>query len=430
MDSKRLDNLQWMRPVVTSPASAVAPRSFGTLVVSSGLSNLADGIVKVALPLLAAASTRSPAAVAALEFVRSAPWLVTSLHVGVFVDRVDRRRTMVAANIVRALAVAVPAVALVGGHVSLWLLFVAALGAGVSEVFYDTAAQTVVPAVVPRERLDRANGRLYAVELGAQELVGPVVAGVLVATALTLSLAAPVALWVAAVIALSTMPGRFRVARVGPRAPVRADLREGLAFLLGHDVLRTMALMVGAVNLATSAVFAVLVLYAVGPESEMGLSEPGFGLLFAVFATGGLAGSLLVGRVNRVLGRARTFPVSVLGMAGLPATLALSADVRVVGAAAFVSGVAMMLWNVTTVSFRQRITPDHLLGRVNSAYRLVAWGTRPLGAALGGAIGHVAGLRGVFVVMAVVTAAALVPNRRLTERNLAVAEARSLRSTT
>lgn len=161
-------------------------RSFRTLVTSSGLSNLADGVFKVALPLLAIHYTRSPALVAGLELVRSLPWLVGSLQVGALVDRLDRRRTMVWANATRAAFVAVPAIAIGLNGGSLWLLYVAAAGTGVSEVFYDTAAQSILPSLVPHPWLDRANGRLYAVELGAQEFAGPPIAGLVVAVALAL----------------------------------------------------------------------------------------------------------------------------------------------------------------------------------------------------------------------------------------------------
>ena len=113
----------------------------------------------------------------------------------------------------------------------------------------------------------------------------------------------------------------------------------------------------------------------------------------------------------------------MLGSVAYVAAPALTTNVVIIAVVLFAGGVALMLWNITTVSFRQRVTPDHLLGRVNSTYRLVAWGTRPLGAALGGALGQWLGLRSVFAVMAFVTAAVLIPNRRITERALAEAKA-------
>lgn len=405
-----------------APAEEGTGRSLRTLIASSGLSNLADGVFKVALPLVAIHYTRSPALVAGLELVRSLPWLLGSLTVGALADRLDRRRTMVVANAARAAFVAVPAIAIAVDLGSLWWLYVAAVGTGVAEVFYDTAAQSILPSVVPRARLDRANGRLHAVELGAQELAGPPLGGLLVAAALALSFATSAALWAVAIVALLTLRGSFTPVRTGPRTTIRTDVREGLAFLARRPVLRTMALMVGMTNLATSAVGAVLVLFAVGPGSALGLTEPEFGALFATMAAGGFLGGLVAHRAQRRIGRARSMTLSVLGMIGYVTAPAVTTNVAVLAAVFFAGGITLMLWNITTVSFRQRVTPDHLLGRVNSCYRLVAWGTRPLGAALGGALGEWFGVRSVFALMGVVTVAVLVPDRRITEQALADAE--------
>jgi MFS family permease len=406
----------------SSPTDDRLGRPFWTLTASSGLSNLADGVFKMALPLVAIHFTRSPALVAGLELVRSLPWLLGALQVGAINDRLDRRRVMATANAARALSVAVPAVAIASGGGGLWLLYAAALGTGVAEVFHDTAAQSIVPSLVPRGRLDRANGRLYAVELGAQEFAGPPVAGVLVGIGLALSFATSAALWVVALLGLVAVRGAFRPQRSGAPTTIRADVREGLSFLASRSVLRAMALMVGLFNLASSAVFPVLVLYAVGSDSALGLSEAEFGILFAVMAAGGLVGSLVAESVQRRIGRARVLTLSVIGSLAYVATPALTTNVVVIAIVLFAGGLTTMLWNITTVSFRQRATPDHLLGRVNSTYRLVAWGTRPLGAALGGGLGEWLGVRPVFAVMGLVVLAVLVPNRRITDRAMAEAE--------
>lgn len=396
---------------------------FRRLILASGLSNLADGIAKVALPLLAIHYTRSPAVVAGVELVRSLPWLGGSLPVGALVDRLDRRRTMVLANVARAAFVGAAALAVAAGHGSLALLYLAAAGTGLAEVFYDTAAQSILPAVVERGQLDRANSRLASVELGAQELAAPPLAGLLVAASLALAFTASAALWAAAVLALVAVTGTFRTARSGPATTLAADIKEGLAFLSHHRVLRTMAVMVGLLNFTSAAAFAVLVLYAVGPSSALGLTEPQFGLLCATVAAGGLLGGLLAERVLRVLGRVRTLTACVLAMIGFVAAPALTTSVPLLATAFLTGGAGLVLWNVTTVSFRQRVTPDHLLGRLNSAYRLLAWGTRPLGVAAGGALGQWLGVRSVFAVMGVLAATALVPNRWLTDEALAGAEA-------
>lgn len=400
-------------------------RDFWTLLSSSGLSNLADGVFKLALPLIAIAFTRSPALVAGLELVRTLPWLVGALQVGALTDRFDRKKTMIWANTTRASLVLVPAVLIYFDAASIWTLYVAAAGTGIAEVFYDTASQSILPTILPRQSLDRANGRLFAVELGAQEFAGPPIAGVLVGIGLAISLFTSAGLWIVAIAALSFVRGRFRPERTGPSTSLRKDIREGLSFVYRQPVLRALALMVGMMNLASSAVFAVIVLFAVGPESTLRLTEAQFGILFATIAAGGVFGGLLAESIQTKVRRSRILTMSVLTTIVYLSAPAWIANAWMLGLLYLIGGLSTMLWNVITVSFRQRITPDHLLGRMNSAYRLLAWGTRPLGAAIGGLIGEVIGVRSVFGAVGIFALIVLIPNRAITEEALTAAETRS-----
>src|SRR3712207_409232 len=285
----------------------VRPVPLGTaywrLWTSSGLSNLADGALKVALPLVAVDFTRSPVLVAGVTLALTLPWLLVALPVGALADRLDRRHLMLGANAARALLLAGLVVALAFDLGSIWVLYVVAFGLGAAETVYDTSAQSILPAIAPRAELTRANGRLYAVELTANQFVGPPLGGVLVAAGATVAFATPMGLWLAALGALLLVPGRFRVAREGGTS-VRADVTEGLRFLGRHRLLRTLAVMVGVSNFASSAVFAVFVLHAVGPGSAMGLSEQGYGLLLTTPAGGSLLRPFPAPGIVRVLGPA------------------------------------------------------------------------------------------------------------------------------
>lgn len=395
---------------------------FWRLWTAAGLSSLADGVLKVALPLVAVGYTREPALIAGLAFAFSLPWLLFALPAGALVDRLDRRRVMLGANLVRGGLLAAVTLLTVFGGGSIWALYVVVAGVGAAETLYDTAAQSIVPQVVGRAQLPRANGRMYAAEQTANEFAGPPLAGVLAAAGVVAALVTPVALWAVAVAALLLVRGSYRIPREG-HTTLRADIGEGLRFLWHHKVLRTFSIMVGTFNFATGATFAVLVLYAVGPGSAMGLSEPAFGLLMATTAAGGLAGALLAEPVERRLGRTRALWVSWLG-GGLPVgVLAVTANPYVVGGAFFTGGAAILVSNVVMVSLRQRITPDRLLGRLNSSHRLVAWGTKSLGAVAGGAVAQGLGLHAVFVVMAVLAFAVVAGLFVVTEEALVAAEA-------
>lgn len=396
-------------------------RSFWTLLTASGSSNLADGVLKTALPLLALALTRDPVLIAGLATAGTLPWLLVALPAGALIDRWDRRTVIVAASMARAVLVALLALSFATGTASIWLLYGAAFAIGVAEVFGDTAAQTILPQIVRPDQLPTANGRLYGVEMTANQFIGPPLAGFLVVAGSALTLGVTGAAWALAAVALLTVPGRFRVERTTSTA-LRADIRAGLTFLLHHVTLRALAIMTGLFNLASSMVFAVFVLYAVGPNSAMRLSEQQFGLLLTASAVGSVLGSLVAARIERRLGRQWSLTFAVLtGMTGFLG-VALTTNPWIVGGLWFVEGIFIMLWNVVVVSLRQTLTPPALLGRVNSAYRLLAWGSMPVGAALGGALASWVGLRWTFAVAAIVVTATLallpaVRRGRLDERS-------------
>jgi len=387
-------------------------KPYWRLWTSDGLSNLADGVLKVAVPLIAVGLTRDPAVIAGLGVAFTLPWLLCALPAGALVDRLDRRRAMLAANTVRGALLLV----LLGVR-EIWALYAVALCVGVTETIYDTAAQSIVPQIVDRDLLPRANGRLYAVELMANEFAGPPLAGLLVGAGTMAAFGAPIALWAAAVAVLATLPGRFKVERPEPTT-LRADIAEGLRFLVRQPILRTFTVATALFNLATSATFAIIVLYAVGPRSPMGLSEQAYGVLLTSTAAGSLLGSLLAERIEHWLGRARALQLSFVVSAVTIAVPTVTTNPVTVGIGLFTGSAGVMVTNIVMVSLRQRITPDRLLGRLNSTHRLVAWGTKPLGAALGGVMAATIGVRPVFAVVAALPLLAVIGLARLSDRRL------------
>lgn len=383
---------------MTDPGGALGS-AYWRLLTAAGLSDLSDGIVKVALPLVAIGYTRSPTLIAGLAFAFTLPWLLFALPAGMLVDRIDRRRAMLGANCVRGMLMLILVFAVAAGAKSIWALYFAAFCVGTAETLYDTSAQSIIPQVVPREQLTRANARLYAAQMTANQFIGPPAAGLLVALGAVTAIATPVGLWWVAIGALLLVRGSFKVPRPAARPGMRAEIMEGLRFVWQNRVLRTFAIMVGVFNFATNGVFAIFVLYAVGHTSAMGLSKPAYGLLLAVTPAGSVVGSLIAERVEKVLGRARSIGISFLAGALLLGIPALTVDPVLVGAAFFVGGIGIVVVNVVMVSLRQRMTPDRLLGRVNSCFRLVAWGTMPLGTVVAGVLGSTIGLRWVFGIM-------------------------------
>lgn len=398
--------------------------SYWKLWTSSGLSNLADGVFKIALPLMAIQLTQSPTLIAGLSVAATLPWLVFALTAGALADRLDRRKIMLWANVGRGILPAVLAAVILLDFGSIWALYVVALIVGVAETLYDTSAQSIMPQVVDRDQLSRANGRLYAVELTANQFVGPPLGGLLVAIGVVAGLAVPAALWFAAVGGLLLVPGAFRMERK-QTTTLRFDIGEGLRFLWNQKILRTLAVMTGVFNFASSGAFAVLVLFAVGPASDMKLSEVGFGLLLTTSALGAFAGSFISEWAEARLGRSKSLTLAVLGVALFVGAPAMTDNPYILGPIFFVGGILTVLWNVITVSLRQRITPNRLLGRVNSVYRLLAWGTMPLGAAAGGVLAQWLGLQVMFAIMGGLSLALLAMMPILTDKAIAAADVES-----
>jgi MFS family permease len=397
------------------------PRNYWRLWGSSAASNLADGIFFIVLPLLALRLTDSPLLIAGLAIAGRLPWLLFVLIAGALADRFDRRRTMRNVQLFRVAALAVLAgLALVDG-LSLPILYVAALVLGIGETLFDTAAQSILPSIVEKDSLATANGRLYGVELVMNQFVGPPLGGLLIVVSIPLALGSSLVGYALAALGLTMLVGSFKPKREGPPTRLTTDIAEGMRYLWQNHVLRTLAVMVGVMNLAFTATGAIFVLYAVSP-GPMGLSEAQFGLFATTFAAGSVVGSFTAGYLERRVGRVRLLFVSVFAAAVAIAVPGFTANPLLVGAAFVATGLFVVVWNVITVSLRQRIIPDALLGRVNSGYRLFAWGTQPLGALMGGLLAEALGLSAVFLIGGAVVLTLLLARFVITDEALAAAE--------
>jgi MFS family permease len=252
--------------------------------------------------------------------------------------------------------------------------------------------------------------------------VGPPLGGILIGVSVPLVLASSVLGYALAALGLTLLVGSFKPVRTGPSTRLTADIAEGLRYLVHHRVLRTLAIMVGVANLAMTASFAVFVLYAVTP-GPIGLSEAGFGLLLTTFAIGSLIGSLVAAPLEQRFGRVPLIFFSVLVISVTTAVPAFTTSAVAIGGVYVLAGLFIVVWNVITVSLRQRIVPDQLLGRVNAGYRLLAWGTQPIGALIGGVVGELLGLPAVFILGGALMLALLLARLVIDEPALVAAEA-------
>jgi MFS family permease len=364
---------------------------FTRLLSAAGISNLGDGVVQAAMPLLVASLTRDPVLVAGATIASQAPWLLFALVSGALVDRLDRRRAMVVVDAVRAGLMGILALALVSGRVEIWIIYVLGFMLTTAETVFDPASEAILPQIVGRDGLEVANSRLQGLTWVANSFVGPPLGAVLFSVAAGAPFALDAASFVIAALLVATIPGAYRATRVdGAAQSLRREIGEGLRFLAGHPILRWTTPMAGLTNLAAFAVLAVFVLYA---QDVLRLDAIGYGLLISALGVGGLVGALAAGRVIDRLGSSGAIKVALgLGfVAGL--VLALVANPFVAAGAMVTFGFQITLWNVTVISLRQQLVPDEMRGRIAGSSRLVTWGTQPVGALAGGLLASASGLQ-------------------------------------
>ena len=372
----------------------IVNNNFRLLFTATAISNLGDGISALAFPWLATLITRDPVLIALVAAATRLPWFLFAIPAGVFTDRANRQRLMVQADILRllltlgvvALILNGPALPLPDGDGQAFTLILglcaAAFLLGSAEVIRDNAAQTALPSIVDKQHLEVANGQMWSVEQIMGQFVGPPLAGLLIAYAVPLpfvvdAVTFAIAAWC---VWLIVMP-----ARVTPKLPngFWQQMREGMAWIYAHKLILRLAIMLGVLNMMHLITLTVLVLFS---QEILGLGAAGFGILMTAEAAGGVLGGLLAPRIVARIGAGASLKIALAIMPFYYLLIALTSNAYVVAIGLFIGMLAALLWNVVTVSLRQREIPDALLGRVNSIYRFFGWGTMPIGALIGGGL--------------------------------------------
>jgi MFS family permease len=388
-------------------------RSFGWLWSSAALSNLGDGLLVVVLPLAIVHYTRDPLLVAGVAAAAQLPYLLVSLPAGVVADARDRRWLIISFTALAAVILAGVAAA-TATPARIIALYLGAFCVGACQTVVDTASSALTPLLVPKERLDWANARLYGTESALNEFAGPPLAGLLVTVALGLAFGVTASVY--ALAAAISWVGLRRIhlpapSQSGPRG-LGAGITEGLRFVWNERVLRTLMMLVAVMAACWSAWEAVLVLYVVRP-GPAGLSRVGYGVLLTTVAIGGVLGSVIADRAENLAGRRFVLLTDIVTTAVMIGTPAFTSNPYILGVVIFIGGVGSGMWNVASTSLRQALTPDRLRGRGAAAGLLLGWGPRPLGALLGGVIAHAFTVRLVFAIGGIATVATFIPAARI-----------------
>jgi len=381
------------------------PARYWRLWWAGAIDNVGNGAFVTAVPLLAVTLTSDPRLISMVAAASFAPWLLFSLPVGAIVDRHSRIALMRGAQLFQAVVVALIVVLVTAGAMNVGYLTAGAFAIGVGQVVFGIASQSVLPEIVGTRLLGLANARQYLATTIGQSFLGPSAGSLLFGLAVALPFGLDVATLVVSALLLTTLRGTSRPRLRGTEVPQRHAIIEGLRWLVRHQLLRTLALLLGVNTFCFQLGNVTLVLLA---TRELGVTQAGYGLLLTVAAVGSILGGLLTAQLVRVFGQIPVLVGALASNAVAFVLLGLSPNAWALAALLAMSGLVTAMWNVVTVTLRQELVPLDLLGRVNSVYRLLGRGLIPLGALAGGLIAHEVGIRTGYPIAGALRAAALV----------------------
>jgi MFS family permease len=362
------------------------------------ISQFGTQVTLLALPIVAATTLNvTPFEFGLLSTIEFLPFILLSLPAGVWVDRLRRRPILIAGDLIRAAALLSIPIAFALNALTIWQLYVVGFINGCATVFFDVAYQSYLPSLVDRDQIVDGNAKLETSRSAAQ-ITGPGVAGVIIG-----AVTAPFAIAVDAVSFVVSALFMFGIRRHeaapeprlnehGERPSMRSEISEGLRYVGGHRLLRSIAATTGMSNFFNNILYSILILYLV---RQLSVTPQLIGLAFSLGAVGFLVGALIASRVATRFGVGATI-VGATMISG-PAELLIAiapADLAVpfVAASVFLGGLGNTVYNINQVSLRQAITPERMQGRMNATMRFIVWGTIPVGAILGGFLGGVIGL--------------------------------------
>lgn len=385
--------------IVSAVVEPVTParlgRSFRWLLASALVSNAGDGVALAAGPLLIASLTRDPLLVSTALLAQTLPPLLFGFPAGAAADRLDRRRIVVVVNLVRAVVLALLASTIASGSVNIAIVLGALFVLGTAETFADVASSSLLPRLVAREDLGIANARIQAAQLLTNQLVTPPIGAFLFVIGMSLPFATDAACFALGAVLVSRVvsSGGTDADADRPRSSLRADMADGVRWLVAHPPMRTLALTIVAFNVTFGAAWSVLVLYT---QERLRMGEVGFGLITTAIAIGGVLGTLAYGRLERRFSLGNIMRVGLLIETATHLVLALTQSPLMAFATMVVFGGHASVWGTTSTSVRQRAVPDELLGRVTGVYTVGVFGGIAVGTPIGGLLARTFGITAPF----------------------------------
>ncbi len=361
-----------------------------------------------AFPLLAAILTRDPVLIAGITISTRLPWLLFSIFTGAIADRMDRRKLMIGADIVRMVIVGVLGASILLDAVAIWQLYVCAFLLGICETLHVNAAQAFIPAVVRQDQLLPANARFASAQIVSTQFIGPPLGVAMFNAAHALPFVADAVTFAGSAGLIAAIPDEHAVEK--PTTRFRDDVLDGLRYLRDHKALRRLTEILAFVNFFYFAAISLLVLYN---DEILGGSDITFTALSVSAAVGTVISRFFIQRLADAKGTTTTMVISMWLWAIATTVMALTSNPSIAIASNAVLGIGTGLWLSLNTTLRQQLTPSRMLGRMNAASRTVSWGIVPFGAAFGGFAARFLGLRGPFILSAISMVGCAIIGRRL-----------------
>ncbi len=367
--------------------------AFNKLWSASLMSNLADGLLRSAAPLLATRLTQDPLLISGLGALVMLPWLLFAIPVGGLVDRVDRRLALAFANAARFLITGTVALTISLGTLNIWGLYLAAFCLGICEVIYDTTGQSMIPQVLGPKQLERGNARLQISEVVVGEFTGAPIGGLLYAVAIVLPFLFNSLGFLVAMVLVLLVPKSFAQTLKKPMDVASAtevertgfwqDIRFGLNYLWQDKVLMRLVITTAAIGACFALATSTMVLFLL---NELKVPSAFFGFVMLTMAIGSIIGGIYAPKASTRFGRGTVMAVAIVGMCAFNLAAGFAPNVFVLMVFFFFSGMLNSSWNLLLMSCYHGLIPNHLFGRIHGARRTLVWGMMPIGSVIGGAI--------------------------------------------
>jgi len=364
--------------------------AFNRMWAASIISNLSDGILIAAAPLLAISLTDSTVLISAIGAMVMLPWLLFAIPIGVLVDRIDRRFILAGANATRSAVVGVLAVLIATHHVSIYWLLAASFVIGVCEVAADTTSQSLIPQILEEKNFEKGNSRLQISETVIQGFVGAPISGFIYAIAIALPFFInSVGLAVAALLAFSIPIKYLQDVRTDDiekeKKKFVADMKFGIRYLYNEKVLRRLVLTTTSIGVCYSMGMATMVLFII---KELELPKQLFGVILTIQSLGAISGAFMAPRLSKKFGRSIVMTFGITSSSAVLLLQGFSPNIYIFVALATFGAFAVSQWNILLMATYQTVIPAELYGRIHGTRRTLVWGMMPVGSLLGGVLAH------------------------------------------